>query len=609
MFHHGRIIWMALVLAVGCLNAQTPSTQNLSVAGATLSMTVSGPDDWEYNLHAELQRNEGTFYTGLSIIEVPENGSNTNIATIHNEHSIHTGWGSSPWTVIWNNIWSRNPAKWYRVRLYKSLDNNTIVDTNVIWLGPVPYSVTVNIPANTSTGPIRYAVMQGGEQIAQHSTLPGDAAYEMTVETATNSPVTVQVVKATMHYIPIPDTSPQEYSLVESGNEVVYTLPKTYTPTAGPGTVVEMPPVTSAPISPVEIKPAPVAPEAPSPTTVPTPTGPSAGPATPVYKDLPWTTPSGTTGASTQDVQELGNALVDAVNKQMESDHENASSVVTAVNAASSNIVTALGAVIAATDTNTTSANASGTAILEELGNIRKVLEASAPGGGGGGAGAGGPGYSDAWGEANQAAAKAVTDGSGYKAAAEAAVGGLTVPTITGEYAGTEPDLTYEMPSLFGGMTVDMNPFRSDRFGPIAAWMRTAASWLAIVLFAVWLTPQLKADIIALYTAPQAKGNTIAAGTGAQATAAAAALAITTIVITASVALMSWFYGDMDLGMMAAAMSSNPAQTLASSAVWVIDQVIPIATVLICLLAKVSYPLYAMYVYAGAATLIRWVVP
>lgn len=475
---------------------------------------------------------------------------------------------------------------------------------------PLSYKVTLTLPPNTGRMPQRYAAIQDGEQIAQKTQLAGDPATEWVITTSDPSNVIVQLVRAQVHMLKVPDSEPPEYVMVETGNEFVSTV-GSYTPTQSTsGTKATAPTPPPDAVSPVEIKAPPTPPTPPSPTAAPTAPTPAPAPAAPVYKDLPWTTPSGTTEAKTQDIQELGNAIVDSQNKQTETASNNAAAIVTAVNAASTGIVAALGNVVTAQNTQTSSSAAESTSILQELGNIRAVLEAQVSGGGGGGGtGAGGPAWVDSDTLAKQEAAKAQASGASAKAEAEGSLAGFAVAP-PGEFGeGSEPSFEVDMPDLFGGMTIDFNPFRSDRMGPLAAWLRMAMGWVTLVTLAGWLATQLKADVQAMYTAPQAKGNTIAAGTGGQATAAAAAGLITAAVITATVALMSWAYGDISFASLTTVLGTNPVSTLASGVVWCIDQVLPIATVLSALLARVAYPLYAMYVYAGVATVIRWVVP
>ena len=83
----------------------------------------------------------------------------------------------------------------------------------------------------------------------------------------------------------------------------------------------------------------------------------------------------------------------------------------------------------------------------------------------------------------------------------------------------------------FTGKTFDMNPFRSDRFGGVASWLRQLAVWLLVAGFAVYAVHEASGTVRDIAQSRQARGNTVVAGTGAQATALVAASAITITVM------------------------------------------------------------------------------
>jgi len=169
--------------------------------------------------------------------------------------------------------------------------------------------------------------------------------------------------------------------------------------------------------------------------------------------------------------------------------------------------------------------------------------------------------------------------------------------------------LAITMPPSFGGATIDFNPFSETRLGPVADWFRAAVAWLTIALFGVYMWNEIKRNTTQIMSAPQAKGNAVAAGTGAQATAAFAAAAITVIVFSSLSALVGFAFDGINPFSVITTMSASPLATMPSGAYWMVNSLLPCATIISCFLGKFFFGLYGAAVYAGAATVIRFVVP
>lgn len=173
-----------------------------------------------------------------------------------------------------------------------------------------------------------------------------------------------------------------------------------------------------------------------------------------------------------------------------------------------------------------------------------------------------------------------------------------------------EPDFTVSMPGKFGGKVFDLNPFRADRLGPVVDWFRLAVAWLCIVLYGIWISKEVGEWMKGVSTIRQAQGNTVVGGTGAQATALVAAAAITVAVSTFTVALIAWLSGDVvSISTMLQAIGLNPMSGVPSTVGWMLDRVFPIATMVTCLVARMSFNFYAAKIFAVAMTIIRWIVP
>ena len=178
------------------------------------------------------------------------------------------------------------------------------------------------------------------------------------------------------------------------------------------------------------------------------------------------------------------------------------------------------------------------------------------------------------------------------------------------DVSGAKPSFTVTMPAKFGGKQFDVDPFRSDRFGGLIAWFRTAVSWLFIVLFGVWASKEVAEWTKATSTIRQAQGNAVAAGTGAQATALVAAAAITVAVGVFLVAILG-FAGQntMTLTRALGVVGVNPTTGLLGGAAWMLDQVFPISVMLLCVVGRMAFNLAAAKLFAVCMTVIRWIVP
>jgi len=169
-----------------------------------------------------------------------------------------------------------------------------------------------------------------------------------------------------------------------------------------------------------------------------------------------------------------------------------------------------------------------------------------------------------------------------------------------------------EMPSSMsksGGITVDFNPFREDRMGPLASWMRQAMAWLVLCLLAYMVFNKTQETIQAASMAQQAKGNTIAAGTGGQATSLIAAGLMTAATVVLVTGIFSYAFGDITIPALISNLSANPLSTAPAHMIWVLDKVIPVATVLTAFIARISFPLYLQSLFAVYMTVVRWIVP
>lgn len=174
---------------------------------------------------------------------------------------------------------------------------------------------------------------------------------------------------------------------------------------------------------------------------------------------------------------------------------------------------------------------------------------------------------------------------------------------------GSAPTLSVAMPASFGGATFDFNPFTSERLGPIASWFRAAMAWLTIVVIGAWVWNELDVKAYQAGTAPQAKGNPIVGGTGAQVTALTAAAAMTTAIVALSVALLAWSFGEITLPAIFSAITTNPTASMPAGVLWMVDQLFPVATIITACVARLAWKLYCVPLFAACMAVVRFIVP
>lgn len=197
--------------------------------------------------------------------------------------------------------------------------------------------------------------------------------------------------------------------------------------------------------------------------------------------------------------------------------------------------------------------------------------------------------------------------GNAAKSDAESVV--TQVTGRSGYASGAQPNLTVTLPAAFGGKVFDMNPFQSGRFSTICAWIKGAIAWLCIIGWAIWAWGEVKENFVIGLLAPQAKGNAVLGGTGGQITALAAAAAITVALGAFFLAMLGKFSGDWSIGSIALMATSDPMIGLGAGALWMIEQIIPVATVLGTFVFRLVFKTACIKLVLGVAAVIRFIVP
>lgn len=207
----------------------------------------------------------------------------------------------------------------------------------------------------------------------------------------------------------------------------------------------------------------------------------------------------------------------------------------------------------------------------------------------------------------NPTAEDMASAGAAAKATTEAIF--AAVPTSPGYSLGSGSAPTLSITNPFGGGTYNFNPFTGDRMGTIASWFRQAMAWLTIITLAAWVWMQMKDWVQGFSTVPQAKGNTVAAGTGGQATALAAAGLMTVAIVAGLTALVGWTFGEITIPALLASVTTNPMSSMPTGVYWMVDQLFPVATMITALGARATFNMYGSTLFAGCAAVVRFIVP
>lgn len=185
---------------------------------------------------------------------------------------------------------------------------------------PVTYKVTVTIPANDTAHIVRYELWQDGAYTGfSHTSGPGDGPFIGTFQPLPNDhPVEVREVTSNLVYDPATgfsyvDASTYVRTVGDGLNPVVSTGSNTSAGTASAPTASAggLPPAPSVLPTPAPVAPTPTPAPSPSVTPVVAP-APSPQPVAPTPNDKP-TSPSGTNGATKEDIENQTKTLVTAL--------------------------------------------------------------------------------------------------------------------------------------------------------------------------------------------------------------------------------------------------------------------------------------------------------
>lgn len=172
--------------------------------------------------------------------------------------------------------------------------------------------------------------------------------------------------------------------------------------------------------------------------------------------------------------------------------------------------------------------------------------------------------------------------------------------------SGYASSLIVSFPAAFGGASVNLNPFSNSGMMTVAHWFRSACAWLAYALLGVFIWKEMSEWIRGASAARQATGNTVFAGTGAQATALTNAVLITAAAVVLFTAAMAWSLDSISFSFLRTNALTNPLAGMPAVALGMLCEVLPVATLISCLIARFTFNFYASALFATYSAVVRF---
>lgn len=504
-------------------------------------------------------------------------------------------------------------------------------------IGPPPtYSITFQIAAVPSAADggtvVHYEIRDAaGDVVSTYNAIPGDAATSVTLNgLTTNDPLYLVRLEGSLHTVTVPGAGGadiQQVQFVSTGATPI----SSGTPTTS-GTSVSSPTV-PVPKGPPADTPTPVAPTTSTTPTTPTTTTPASNGS---WGSLP--SPTGTSGATQTDIMTAANQITQAVHDASDKNTAATAVVVTAVDKVAAAVadsgtkqVTAIDktskaiwdnskAIVGAVDTgnklldtlNTKLQNvddktkANGT----KLDSINAGISSVSTGIGALSGGIAslttavqnGPDRTGDTAAAAAATASANTQGAAAGTAASNAVTNAKgLPNIAPSNTGSG-----SLSITAGGLgTLDLDPTHDADMMTVITFIKGFIAWCVTLAFIWWLWAEFRGLAMHSMLLPQAKGNTVAAGTGGQATALVAATAISVVLVALPAAFFALTSTGNGLVADAFAGASGPV----ALGVKLLYMLLPVDTIVTVIVSAFAVRKGGLVLLAGAAAVIRYIVP
>jgi len=179
-----------------------------------------------------------------------------------------------------------------------------------------------------------------------------------------------------------------------------------------------------------------------------------------------------------------------------------------------------------------------------------------------------------------------------------------SLPDVTpnSTYVPVSSPLTVE----FQGQTLDFDPAHHESVAQVCSFLKSLTGWVLIYWFYLWCWRMFNEVLEHASIVPQAKGNPVVGGTGAQATALLAATLITAVMLAVPVSY--WAAVTLDFTSLTQSPLTGQTDSI-GAAVYLLGQVVPLELCLTLVFEMVVvYKARAVLLF-GAAAAVRFFVP
>lgn len=166
----------------------------------------------------------------------------------------------------------------------------------------------------------------------------------------------------------------------------------------------------------------------------------------------------------------------------------------------------------------------------------------------------------------------------------------------------------------FMGHRIDVNPMNHPKLKELAAYVKGVIAWLIVFTYAFYSFNAFGHLAMKMNEAQQAKGNSVVAGTGAQATALIAASSITALILISIVALAATWEPEV-LGLSwTSVKNTNPVSASGFSevirrSVFLFESFIPLLTLISAAFGYMVYLFFGRVAVVGIQSIVRFIVP
>lgn len=206
--------------------------------------------------------------------------------------------------------------------------------------------------------------------------------------------------------------------------------------------------------------------------------------------------------------------------------------------------------------------------------------------------------------ENNPTPASVSSTSSEQRTATEQAFGSAQTPTITAPAAPTSQGML--LVTIPGHGSINLDPASDPDALALCNFIKQVISWIALLVYSWFAWGEFKTLCALLTVAPQAKGNPVIGGTGAQATAIVAAVAITVLLV--SFPSLYWAFSQLPEDI-----ASNPfagaTGVISGISLYLLYLVIPVGLILTLISQAFALRKFGLVTSMAIATSIRFIVP